>query len=97
MSDMTNFIQSYVQETTEKLVDIKKDVSVVVTSTTKSIIIQIKTDKSDCGKIIGKQGRIIDALKVIVSAIRNANFPNDPRKISLEIIEDENSTFNYKK
>jgi len=96
-NEMSNFLKEFVKSTVEKLVDKKDEVEVIVSCTTKNVIIQIKADKSDLGKIIGKSGRIIESLKIITSAIRNANFNNDPRKISIEILEDENSSFNYNK
>ena len=45
--------------------------------------------KEDFGKIIGRKGRTIDALKTISLAIKNTHFCSDTRKVSLELIEDE--------
>ena len=95
--NMIAFLKEYVNSTITKLVDAKDQVEVLISPTTKSIIIQIRADKKDLGKIIGKAGRIIEAIKILVSAIRNANYPDDPRKIFVEILEDENSSFNYNK
>jgi predicted RNA-binding protein YlqC (UPF0109 family) len=64
-----------------------------VTVSTKNVIIQIKSLKSDLGKIIGKKGRTIDSLKTITLAIKNTHFPSDTRRVSLEIIEDETASF----
>lgn len=93
MGEMSTLLESYVSETAKKLVDKPEDVKVKATVSTKSIIIQIGVAKEDCGKIIGKQGRTIDALKVICLAVKNTNFPNDSRRVSLEVLEDENSRF----
>jgi predicted RNA-binding protein YlqC (UPF0109 family) len=57
---------------------------------------QIQVSKNDCGKIIGKKGRTIEALKHLCLAIKNTNFLQDSRKILLEVMEDENSGFSYK-
>lgn len=96
MIGMSDMLKQYVVETTEKIVDEPKEVKVDVTISTKAVIIQIQVSKSDCGKIIGKRGRTIDALKVICLAIKNTNFPDDSRRILLEVIEDEDSSFTYK-
>lgn len=96
MSGMSDLLQSYVEETTKKIVDKPEDVRVSSSISTKAAILQIKVAQSDCGKIIGKRGRTIDALKVICLAIKNTNFPEDSRRVMLEVLEDENSSFSYK-
>ena len=63
---------------------------------TKTVIVQIKVEKTDCGKIIGKHGRTIESLKVICLAAKNTQFPNDSRRVVLEVLEDENTDFTYK-
>lgn len=85
----------FVTETTKNLVDNPEDVDVFVSVSTKNVIIQIKASKSDLGKVIGKKGRTIDALKILTLAIKNTKFPQDIRKVSLEVLEDENSSFNF--
>jgi predicted RNA-binding protein YlqC (UPF0109 family) len=93
--DIIDFLKGYLKSTIENLVDQKDKVEILISLTTKTIIVQLRCDKTDIGKIIGKNGRIIDSLKIITSAIKNANFPKDPRKVTLEILEDENSSFHY--
>jgi len=92
---MTELLTNYVGDTTKKLVDSAAEVEVNVVVSTKTVIIQIKTAKSDCGKVIGKRGRTVEAIKILVLAIKNTHFPHDNRKVSVEIIEDEESTFSY--
>ena len=77
----------------DDLLDNPDDVNVSISVSTKSVLIQIKSAKSDLGKIIGKKGRTIESLKIITLAIKNTHFPRDVRNISLEIIEDEKSSF----
>jgi predicted RNA-binding protein YlqC (UPF0109 family) len=96
MSGMSELLQSYVEDTTKRIVDLPGDVNVAISISTKAIIIQIKVSQSDCGKIIGKRGRTIDALKVLCLAIKNTNFPQDSRRVMLEVLEDENSEYSYK-
>ena len=95
MSEMSNLIKDYVESTTKAVVDKPETVEVSVSVSTKAIIIQIRVDQSDCGKIIGKRGRTIDALKVLCLAIKNTNYPDDSRRVMLEVLEDENSDFSY--
>ena len=85
---MTDLLKNYVKETTKNIVDKPEDVVVNVSVSTKAIIIQIEVDNRDCGKIIGKRGRTIDSLKVICLAIKNTNFPEDSRRVMLEVLED---------
>jgi predicted RNA-binding protein YlqC (UPF0109 family) len=96
MSGMSDLLQAYVEETTRKIVDNPNDVSINSSTSTKAVILQIKVAQSDCGKIIGKRGRTIDALKVLCLAIKNTNYPDDSRRVLLEVLEDENTSFSYK-
>ena len=96
MSGMSDLLQSYVEETTKRIVDKPDDVKATASISTKAVILQIKVAQSDCGKIIGKRGRTIDALKVLCLAIKNTNFPEDSRRVMLEVLEDENSGYSYK-
>lgn len=96
MSGISDLLQNYVEETTKKIVDNPRDVKVTSSVSTKAVILQIKVAQSDCGKIIGKRGRTIDALKVLSLAIKNTNYPDDSRRVLLEVLEDEDSSFSYR-
>ncbi len=95
MSGMTELLKSVVEFNTKNIVDKPEDVDVNVSISTKAIIVQIEVDNSDCGKIIGKRGKTIDSLKVICLATKNTKFPDDSRRVLLEVIEDENSGYTY--
>ncbi len=95
MGDMSNLLQEQVQNFTKLVVDSPSEVKVSTSISTKAIIIQIKVDKEDCGKIIGKKGRTIESLKVLCLALKNTQFPEDSRRVMLELLEDENSNFTY--
>lgn len=94
---MTDLMKNFVIDTTKKLVDNPSEVDVIVSISTKSMIIQIKVAKEDCGKIIGRQGRTIESLKIVCMAIKNTQYPNDIRKILLEVLEDENYNYGAKR
>jgi predicted RNA-binding protein YlqC (UPF0109 family) len=95
MGDMSNLLQDQVKNFTELVVDLPNEVKVSTAVSTKAVIIQIQVNKEDCGKIIGKRGRTIESLKVLCLAIKNTQFPEDSRRIMLEGLEDENSSFTY--
>ena len=96
MSGMSDLLKNYVEDTTRKIVDTPDEVQVTSSVSTKAVILQIKVAKQDCGKIIGKKGRTIDALKVLCLAIKNTKFPEDSRRVLLEVLEDEHSSFTYR-
>ncbi|MBI4744243.1 MAG: KH domain-containing protein [Actinobacteria bacterium] len=50
------------------LVDKPEEVNVSVVEGDKSVILQLHVAQDDIGKVIGKQGRIAKALRVIVKA-----------------------------
>ena len=95
MPSMSDMMNDFVKDTTEKIVDKPEDVEVNSTVSTKAVIIQVRVHDRDCGKIIGRRGRTIDALKVLCLAIKNTQFPNDSRRVMLEVLEDENTQYNY--
>jgi len=91
--NMSEILQDYVDSTIKKIVDNPDGVITTTTVSTKSVIVQIKSDQEDLGKIIGKKGRTIESLKILTLAIKNTQFPRDTRRVVLEIIEDEDSSF----
>lgn len=97
MSGISDLLNNNVENLTKQIVDNPEEVFVTSSVSTKAVIIQIKVSRRDCGKIIGKKGRTIDAMKVLCLAIKNTNFPEDSRRIMLEVLEDENSEFTYKR
>ena len=96
MSGMSDILQNFVEKTIKQIVDNPNDVYINSSVSTKAVILQIKVAQTDCGKIIGKRGRTIDSLKVLCLAIKNTNFPEDSRRVLLEVLEDEDTSFSYK-
>ncbi len=91
--NMSDVLQEFVDSTIKKIVDSPDNVKTIATVSTKSVMVQIKSDQEDLGKIIGKKGRTIESLKILTLAIKNTQFPRDTRRVVLEIIEDESSSF----
>ncbi|GIU69217.1 MAG: UPF0109 protein [Candidatus Woesearchaeota archaeon] len=88
MNEMIQFLEELTLNLVKNLVDAPNEVKVTTTTTTKNIILQVYTAKDDRGKLIGRKGRTIDALKVILNAVKNTKYKNDDfRKIVLEILE----------
>lgn len=90
---MTDILKDYLESTIKMIVDIPDEVKLEITTTTKTILVQIKTAKSDFGKVIGRKGKSIEALKIIACAIKNTKFRDDARSVVLEILEDEVSSY----
>jgi len=88
VGSMKDMLEEYIGNTVRLLVDNPSQVEVSIVTSTKSIIAQMKVLKCDFGKIIGKKGRTIDSLKTISLAIKNTHYPQDARKVSLELIEE---------
>ena len=61
MKDLIAFIA-------KALVDDPEDVAVTEINGTQSCVIELKVSKEDVGKIIGKQGRTVVAMRTILSA-----------------------------
>ena len=91
--NMSEILQKFVDSTIKKIVDNPDNVKTTTTVSTKSVIVQIKSEQEDLGKIIGKKGRTIESLKILTLAIKNTQFPRDTRRVVLEIIEDEDSSY----
>jgi predicted RNA-binding protein YlqC (UPF0109 family) len=89
VAQMKLMLEEFITYTAKKLVDNPDEVEVIIVTSTKSIIVQIRVKKEDFGKVIGKKGRTIECLKTIALAIKNTHFSRDTRRVSLELIEDE--------
>ena len=67
----------------KQLVDYPDEVEIIENTGQRSIILELKVNQSDIGKVIGKRGRIAKALRVILNATTN----KEGMKASLEILE----------
>ena len=66
------------------LVDKPEKVDVRETESDEGIVIELRVDPDDMGKVIGKQGRIAKAIRTVVkaAAIRQN------KKVTVDIVED---------
>ncbi len=67
----------------KQIVDYPEQVQVTQVDGEKTTIIEVRVDKQDLGKIIGKAGRIAKAMRTILSVAG----VKEGRKYKLEIIE----------
>lgn len=65
------------------LVDNKDAVNVQEVSGDKSIIFEVKVDKSDMGKVVGKQGRIAHSIRTLMKSIAT----KEQKKVTIEFID----------
>ena len=66
----------------KSLVDHPEAVVVTKREEEDSIVIELKVDPEDAGKVIGKQGRIAKAIRTIVKAAT----VNDEKKVVVDIL-----------
>jgi predicted RNA-binding protein YlqC (UPF0109 family) len=76
-------LKSLIEYVSKALVDIPDKVEVTEIEGEQTTVIELKVDKSDLGKVIGKQGRTARALRTIL----NAASTKLRKRSVLEIIE----------
>ena len=67
----------------KSLVDYPDEVSVHEVEGEKSLILELRVAKDDMGKVIGKQGRIAKAIRVVVKAAA----VKENKRVSVEILQ----------
>lgn len=68
----------------KKLVDNQEDVSITEKEETKAITFEVKVNKADMGKVIGKQGKMAKAIRSIMKAIA----VKEHKKVNIEFLDD---------
>jgi predicted RNA-binding protein YlqC (UPF0109 family) len=76
-------LREVVEIVAKSLVDNPNGVNVVEIEGEKTVVIELRVDKPDVGKVIGKQGRIARALRTILSAMGRKT----GKRVVLEILE----------
>jgi uncharacterized protein len=80
---MSSELKELIHFVSKALVDLPDEVSVNEVIGEQTTVIELKVDKSDLGKVIGKQGRTARALRTIL----NAASTKLKKRSVLEIIE----------
>jgi predicted RNA-binding protein YlqC (UPF0109 family) len=78
--ELTDLIKAIISE----LVDSPEEVDIKEVETENQIILELKVSKDDFGKVIGKSGRNISAIRTILFAI---NAKEGGKKARLDVIE----------
>ena len=76
-------MENIVKRIAEALVDMPEDVSVTEVKGANTTIIKLRVAPLDTGKIIGKQGRTVDAIRTLITAISARN----NKRTVLEVME----------
>jgi predicted RNA-binding protein YlqC (UPF0109 family) len=76
-------MKEIVETTAKALVDNTDKVQVTEIEGEKTIVIELRVDPSELGKVIGKQGRIARALRTLLSAMGRKT----GKRVVLEILE----------
>lgn len=85
MAERSADIADYVQFVVEQLVDNSDQVNVTESEENGELYVDIEVDPSDRGRVIGKNGRLIRSLRVVVRAAAG----RDGSTANVELLEDE--------
>jgi predicted RNA-binding protein YlqC (UPF0109 family) len=77
-------MKEFVEYIVKNLVDNPDQVRINEVGGTHTLIIELAVDKSDIGKIIGKKGKTINAIRTLLMSVASRN----GIRVSLEIIEE---------
>lgn len=61
-------MKQLVEYIVKSLVDKPEEVSINEVKSEKTVILELKVAQQDIGKVIGKQGRIIKAIRIVLNA-----------------------------
>ncbi|MFA5478629.1 MAG: KH domain-containing protein [Candidatus Muiribacteriota bacterium] len=67
----------------EAIVDEKEEIHIKEVDGEKTTIYEVKVSENDVGKIIGKKGRTINAIRTIAKATAN----KDNKKVMVEVLQ----------
>lgn len=78
-------MKEFVSYIVKNLVDNPDKVNVSEVGGTHTLIVELSVDKSDIGKIIGKKGKTINAIRTLLMSVASRN----GIRVTLEILEEE--------
>ena len=76
-------MKELVEVIAKSLVDYPDQVVVTETENEKAIVLELRVEQSDMGKVIGKQGRIAKAIRSVVKAAAS----KEEKKVIVEIMQ----------
>lgn len=78
-------MKDFVAYIVKNLVDHPDQVKINEVGGTHTVILELSVEKSDIGKIIGKHGKTINAIRTLLMSVASRN----GLRVNLEILEDE--------
>lgn len=78
-------MKDFVAYIVKNLVDNPESVRINEIGGTNTLILELTVAKADIGKIIGKQGKTINAIRTLIMAVASRN----GLRVNLEILEDK--------
>ncbi len=81
-------MKEFVKYIVQNLVDNPDKVCIKEIGGTQTLIIELRVEKSDIGKIIGKRGKTINAIRTLLMSVASRNGV----RVNLEILEDSSET-----
>ena len=76
-------LKELVEYVAKALVDKPEDVNVRMLEGDQTAVVELRVAKDDIGKIIGRQGRTVRALRTVFSAAASQS----PKHVTLELVE----------
>ncbi len=76
-------MKELVEVIAKSLVDHPEEVVVTEKESRKAIVVELRVAPSDMGKVIGKQGRIAQAIRAVVKAAAS----RDDKKVIVDILQ----------
>ena len=76
-------MKELVEVIAKALVEKPEEVVTTETETDDAIVVELKVDPSDMGKVIGRQGRIAKAIRAVVKAASSKSY----KKVVVEILQ----------
>ena len=76
-------MKAFVQDTLRRFIDHPNDLQITSLEGEKTVLMEVRCHADDVGKVIGKNGKVIQSLRALVSALA----AKDNRRAVLEVIE----------
>ncbi len=76
--------KEFIEQTVRLIVDTPEEVKITVTESEQLTIYELRVDKGDMGKVIGKHGKNIGAIRTLLAAMSAAA---SKKRVSLELLE----------
>ena len=84
MSELTEDLAGLVESIVRPLVDVEEDLQITAEETEEDVVlVEIRVNEDDAGKVIGRQGRVIKAIRTLARAAAS----RDGVSVEVELID----------